>query len=241
MPPSLFRPHARRMLLAGTAALALLVTPAVAATAAPGGDGSRPAPYRHLQQAAQRIAAQKAHQVRTAAAGEDAAEDPGEIAEAAEQYAEARSAPGIVAPGAYMAAWAQQQALPRTPGRWREITDLPYNSDDPRYRDVNSNSSGGAGLVTGRITGLAADNDGYVYAGAANGGVWRSRSGGGRWQPIAEQVPSPSTGDLRLDRYGRLWWATGEANTSATSFVGSGVYVLRDPRHRSFRASDRIG
>ena len=241
MVPSLFRPHARRLFLAATSALALLVTPAVAATAAPGGDGDRPVPYRHLQEAAQRAAAQKAQQARTAAADEDEGEDPEEIAEAAEQYAEARSAPGIVAPGAYTAAWAEQQALPRTPGRWSEVTDLPYNSDDPRYRDINSNSSGGSGLVTGRITGLAADNSGYVYAGAANGGVWRSRSGGGRWQPIAEQVPSPSTGDLRLDRYGRLWWATGEANTSATSFVGSGVYVLRDPRRHSFRASDRVG
>src|SRR4029453_17342885 len=61
------------------------------------------------------------------------------------------------------------------------------------------------------------------------------------WRPIADRVPSPSTGDLRLDRRGRLWWATGEANTSATSFVGTGVYVLRHPRTGSFRASDRVG
>jgi hypothetical protein len=216
-------------LVAAPAALALILTPA-AAPAAPGTHPHpRPGPVAHHVVA------------HTLAADDDEGEDPEEIAEAAEQFAEARSAPGVVAPGAYSAAWAQQQALPRTPGRWNEVTDLPYYSDDPRYRDIESNSSGGAGLVTGRITGLAADDHNYVYAGAANGGVWRSATGGGHWQPIAEQVSSPSTGDLRLDRSGRLWWATGEANTSATSFVGSGVYVLRDPRHGSFRPSDRVG
>jgi hypothetical protein len=229
--PNLF--CSRRVFLTASVALALIVTPGLAA-AAPG--GGRPEPYQRHQQ----IAAQRTQQARTLAADDDG-EDPEEIAEQADQYAEARSAPGIVAPGAYSAAWAQQQALPRTPGRWQQVTDLPYNSDDPRYRDIESNSSGGAGYVTGRITGLAADNHGYVYAGAANGGVWRSAAGGGRWQPIAEQMPSPSTGDLRLDGSGRLWWATGEANTSATSFVGTGVYVLSDPRHGTFRTADRVG
>ena len=51
----------------------------------------------------------------------------------------------------------------------------------PDYRDYYSNSSGGAGLVTGRITGLAADDHGHVYAAGADGGVWRSTTGGGNW------------------------------------------------------------
>ena len=168
-------------------------------------------------------------------------EGSNDIMEQADQYAEARSAPGIVAPGAYSAAWAQLQSLPRTEGQWSDETALPYNADDPRYRDIESNSSGGAGQVTGRITGLAADNDGYVYAGSANGGVFRSRSGGGRWQPISDRLPASSTGDLKLDGRGRLWYATGEANTGADTFVGIGVYVLGDPRHDEFRPSGRVG
>jgi hypothetical protein len=48
-------------------------------------------------------------------------------------------------------------------------------------------------------------------------------------------------GDLRLDGKGRLWYATGEANTSATSFVGAGVFVLNDPRHGQFSAAGRVG
>ncbi|WP_433367194.1 glycosyl hydrolase [Actinoplanes sp. CA-142083] len=227
-----------RLVAVAATAIALLVSPAAASASAPGQDG-RPVPYRHLKElAAQRAAHPSALK---ALAEDDEGEDPDEIAEQAEQWAEARSAPGIVAPGAYSAAWAQQQSLSHSPGRWSSLTNLPYNSDDPRYRDVNSNSSGGAGLVTGRVTGLAADNDGYVYAGAANGGVWRSSRGGGHWQPISDRLPSPSTGDLRLDTRGRLWYATGEANTSATSFVGTGVYVLAHPRNGTFSPGDRVG
>jgi hypothetical protein len=229
----------RRFLAAGAAVIAVIGLVPAGAVAAPG-DDSRPGPYRrHLQVAQERMA--QARQAKAASRAADEGEDPEEIAEQAEQYAEARSAPGIVAPGAYTAAWRALQAMPRTWGRWQHVTDLPYNSDDPRYRDINSNSSGGAGPVTGRITGLAADDAGYVWAGAANGGVWRSRTGGGHWQPIATNLPSPSTGDLRLDRAGRLWYATGEGNTSATSFVGSGVYVLRNPRSGAFSVRDRVG
>ncbi len=228
---------------AGAATLAAIGLIPGASVAAPAGK-PRPLPYQRHVEIAQQRAAHKGAGVKAfsvAAADDDGGEDPEEIAEQAEQYAEARSAPGVVAPGAYTAAWQALQSMPVTAGGWQHTTNRPYDSDDPRYRDINSNSSGGAGRVTGRITGLAADNSGYVYAGAANGGVWRSSVGGGHWQPIADKLPSPSTGDLRLDGKGRLWYATGEANTGATGFVGSGVYVLRDPRHGSFSTRDRVG
>ena len=61
----------------------------------------------------------------------------------------------------------------------REKSAIAANPDDPRYRDYDSNSSAGSGLVTGRVTGPAADTSGHVYAGAANGGVWRSDVGDG--------------------------------------------------------------
>jgi hypothetical protein len=228
------------LLSAGAATLAVLGLVPAASVAAPAAK-PRPLPYQRLVETARERAAHLNAKALTAADDDDSGEDPEEIAEQAEQYAEARSAPGIIAPGAYTAAWRALQSMPVTAGRWQHVTNQPYNSDDPRYRDISSNSSGGAGRVTGRITGLAADDSGYVYAGAANGGVWRSSVGGGHWQPISDRLPSPSTGDLRLDAKGRLWYATGEANTGATSFVGSGVYVLRDPRHGTFSPGDRVG
>ncbi|MFC1436428.1 glycosyl hydrolase [Streptacidiphilus sp. N1-3] len=164
-----------------------------------------------------------------------------EISVGAAQAAAERTAPGVVAPGAYGAAWTALQNLPRTGGNWDNVTNLPYNSDDPRYRDLDSNSSGGSGLVTGRMAALAADDDGHVYAGAAGGGVWRSSTGGGKWTPISDRLPAQSTGALTLDGRGRLWLGTGESTTNADAYLGSGVYVLADPARGSFSPRDRVG
>ena len=171
----------------------------------------------------------------------DGSEEADEIAEGAAQWAEARTSPGVVAPGAYGAAWTALQKLPRTGGTWQNVTALPYNSDDPRYRDIDSNSTAGSGLVTGRMAAVAADDDGHVYTGAAGGGVWRSSTGGGKWTPISDSLSAQSTGALALDGRDRLWLGTGEATTSADSYLGSGVYVLDHPEHGSFTARDRVG
>ena len=169
----------------------------------------------------------------------------GESAEAltaAKQWQEARTAPGIVAPGAYGNAFSELAGLTATAGSWTDVTKVPYDADDINYRDYYSNSSGGAGkFVTGRVTGLAADNAGHVYAAGANGGVWRSSTGGGNWEPIADSIPSLSSGALELDASGALWYATGEANTGGTSYVGNGVYKLSSPTSGSFTIANRVG
>jgi hypothetical protein len=164
-----------------------------------------------------------------------------EIGEAAQQMFEARSAPGIVAPGAYSAAYASLAALPVSGSAWTEVTTRPYNADDPRYRDPNfSNSSGGAGLVAGRNTGLAAAG-GYLYAGGANGGVFRSADNGSNWVPLTDSLPTLSIGWLELAPDGALWLGTGEANTGATAYVGTGVYRLPNPQTGSFTTAMRVG
>jgi len=230
--------RSRRMwaVLATTAALGLTVTQAQAANG-----GRDPFGVRELHRQALLHQQQKGLSAFAQAGDDDDGGEAQEEAEQADQYAEARTSPGIVAPGAYGAAYDDLVDLPHTKGSWSDLTRLPYDSDDPRYRDINSNSSGGAGKVTGRVTGLAADRHGYVYAGSANGGVFRSRTGGGHWTNISDGLPALSTGDLQLDGRGRLWYATGEANTSATSFLGTGVYVLADPRKGSFSPSGRVG
>ena len=225
------RSTVRQAGLAATAVAALLVTTPQLASAT-----ARHTPLSVARQSAS---------ARTAAAAADTGDDGEDESRNAEvsteEWTEARTAPGIVAPGAYGAAFTALQNLPTTAGTYTHVTRKPYNSDDPRYRDYASNSSGGAGNVTGRTTGLASDRDGYVYAAGANGGVWRSSTGGGHWTPIADTLPSLSSGDLELDATGRLWYATGEANTGATSYVGAGVFVLANPRSGTFSASGRVG
>lgn len=229
----------RRLTICAVTVSAALVS--LPASAAPGRNGT-PFGARTLA----RLAAERTHSAagithKVKAADEDDGNEADEIAEGADQYAEARTSPGIVAPGAYGAAWNSLGKLPGTGGSWHHVTDLPYNSDDPRYRDYDSNSSGGAGNVTGRMAAMAADDDGYVYAGSAGGGVWRSRTGGGHWQPISDRLSSQSTGALALDGAGRLWLGTGEATTNADAYLGSGVYVLTRPHHGSFSTRSRVG
>ena len=90
----------------------------------------------------------------------EAGEGTFEVLEAADQYAEARTAPAdVVDAGAFTGAYADAKSLPVFGGAWNEITTQNYDSDAHGYRDpVWSNSGGGAGLVshearTGRETG----------------------------------------------------------------------------------------
>ena len=164
-----------------------------------------------------------------------------EAMNAAAEYAQKRLAPGLVLPGAYGAAFAALTALPVASGTWTEDTNRPYDSDDPRYRDPSfSNSSGGAGLVSGRVTGLAFAA-GALYAGGADGGVFRSTNDGATWTPLTDGLPTLSVGDLRVAPDAALWLATGEGNTGATSYVGSGVYRLVNASSGVFSTTDRVG
>ena len=117
---------------------------------------------------------------------------------------------------------------PATGGPWSEVTTKPYNSDNLNYSDtVNSNSGGGwarqrphhrAGV--GRLT---------LYMGAADGGVWRSTDGGKNWTPMSDHLASTSVGALAVNPADHsVWLGTGEANTSADSYAGVGVYRSGD-------------
>lgn len=155
-------------------------------------------------------------------------EGASEIQEGANQFAEPRFGP----PGALRSAVAQAKALPGTGGPWDEITTKPYDADNLAFADpIISNSGGGGagpGWVTGRMTSLAVDGR-YLYAGAADGGVWRSTDGGSNWTPLTDRLPTTSIGSVAVNpKDHSVWVGTGEANTSSDSFVGMGVYRSSD-------------
>jgi len=169
-------------------------------------------------------------------------DESAELRAAFAQFYGARTAPGPgnIAPGAYTAAYDHVQGMPVAPTSWTEVTSKPYNADHPGYRDpYASNSGGGAGYVTGRVTGLAVDGA-YVYAGGAQGGVFRSSDGGQTWTAISNALPALATGDLRVNPVDHsLWLATGEANFGDA--LGSGVYRLANPHTGSFTPAMRVG
>ncbi len=156
-----------------------------------------------------------------------AADFEDEISRMSLEYEAARIAPGTTVPaGAFGSARLAASSLPLVAGTWSEVTNKPYDSDDHAYRDpVFSNSGGGAGLVTGRMTALAIQRSGAVWAGAADGGVWKSSNGGTTWTPTFDAMPSLSVGALGVDPVDdSVWVGTGENNTAFENYRGAGVF-----------------
>ena len=164
-----------------------------------------------------------------------------DAADAADWFTSQRLAPnGAVNTNAFAAVAGQAGSLGIVGGAWTERTNPSGAagvdfSDSPQYIDPTSNfSNSGAGdrYVAGRMTALAASPDGTtLFAGAADGGVWRSTDGGTTWKPLFDSQGTLSIGALLVvpttSGY-TLYAGTGEANTSSDSYAGIGVLASSD-------------
>ncbi|MEO6999042.1 MAG: hypothetical protein ABI112_13250 [Terracoccus sp.] len=160
-------------------------------------------------------------------------DDEGAIADRAGQYASMRSAPGTsVSAAALVAARAQAAAMRTSGGRWAERTTGPDNNEPAGFTDPFwSNAGAGFGISGGRVTALAVDGT-ETYAATAGGGVWGTHGNGGKWTPLSDDQPSLSTGALAVNHADHsVWIGTGEANTNADSYLGTGVYRLATNGH----------
>lgn len=160
--------------------------------------------------------------------------DENEVLARAEQESIMRTAPGSsVSAAAYIAAAAQATRLGTEGGSWLAITDKPFQNDPvPGYRDpIWSDFGSGYGLVTGRISALTAAG-GAIFAGGADGGVWKSTNRGRHWTFWSSGLPRLSIGALATDpRDGSVWVGLGEANTAFENFNAFGVYRLAAGAH----------
>jgi photosystem II stability/assembly factor-like uncharacterized protein len=88
--------------------------------------------------------------------------------------------------------------------------------------------------VSGRMTDIAVvtpKGENYtIYAAGASGGVWRTKNEGVSWEPIFEQGPSTSIGEVTVAPSDQdiIWVGTGEANIFRSSMAGAGVYKSTD-------------
>jgi hypothetical protein len=154
--------------------------------------------------------------------------DDGDLMDTMAAYNAERTAPAGYLTGDAIGAAAQQAAqIPYSPGYWQQVTTEPYNAQPTNYTDPFwSNVGAGFSLVGGRVTALATTPDGAWFAGAADGGIWRSYDQGQHWTAVTDNLPDMSTGALAVDPVtGALWLGTGEANESQDSYQGDGVWV----------------
>ena len=90
----------------------------------------------------------------------------------------------------------------------------------------------GPGGMSGRVTAIdvVTNNPDVMYVGTASGGLWKSTSGGVKWDPIFEDQPSASIGAVAIQQSNPsvIWVGTGEGNPRNSLNGGFGVYRSLD-------------
>lgn len=90
----------------------------------------------------------------------------------------------------------------------------------------------GPGGMSGRVTAIDAvnTNPDIMYVGTASGGIWKSISGGIKWEPIFDKELTASIGALAIQQSNPsvIWAGTGEGNPRNSLNGGFGVYKSLD-------------
>lgn len=90
----------------------------------------------------------------------------------------------------------------------------------------------GPGGMSGRVTAIdvVQNNPDIMYVGTASGGVWKSTSGGIKWQPIFEKEVTASIGAVAIQQSNPsvIWAGTGEGNPRNSLNGGYGIYKSLD-------------
>ena len=90
----------------------------------------------------------------------------------------------------------------------------------------------GPGGMSGRVTAIdvVLKNPDIIYTGTASGGVWKSTSGGTKWEPIFDQEVTASIGALAIQQSNPsvVWVGTGEGNPRNSLNGGYGIFKSLD-------------
>jgi len=114
------------------------------------------------------------------------------------------------------------------------IASLPLFAQDFKMdlvQDLKPRNIGPGGM-SGRVTAIDAvhSNPDIMYVGTASGGVWKSISGGIKWEPLFEEELTASVGALAIQQSNPsvIWVGTGEGNPRNSLNGGFGVYKSLD-------------
>ncbi|MFZ0392064.1 MAG: FlgD immunoglobulin-like domain containing protein [Calditrichia bacterium] len=115
---------------------------------------------------------------------------------------------------------------------WRHAQQQAAHFRQEAIQEMAQWQQAGPTNIGGRITALAAHPNmpQRIWAGAADGGVWKTGNGGGEWIPVFDSAPSLSIGAVTVDPSdpNTIYVGTGEANSSGDSYPGNGIYRSTD-------------
>ena len=98
-------------------------------------------------------------------------------------------------------------------------------------KDMNLRNIGPGGM-SGRVTAIdvVVKNPDIMYVGTASGGLWKSTSGGIKWEPIFEKEITASIGSVAIQQSNPsvIWVGTGEGNPRNSLNGGYGIYKSLD-------------
>ncbi len=98
-------------------------------------------------------------------------------------------------------------------------------------QDLKPRNIGPAGM-SGRVTAIDAvhENPDVMFVGTASGGLWKSTSGGIKWEPVFNKEVTASIGAVAIQQSNPsvIWVGTGEGNPRNSLNGGYGVYKSLD-------------
>ena len=105
---------------------------------------------------------------------------------------------------------------------------LPMSLADTRWRALGPERVNSGGVFTaGRVSAIAIHptDMNILYAGGAQGGVWRSDDAGESWRPLTDHECSLAMGSIAIDPVNPdiIYAGTGEQHFSGDSYYGCGV------------------
>ncbi|RSC93380.1 WD40/YVTN/BNR-like repeat-containing protein [Tenacibaculum singaporense] len=90
----------------------------------------------------------------------------------------------------------------------------------------------GPGGMSGRVTAIVVveSNPDIMFVGTASGGIWKSTSGGIKWEPIFDKEVTASIGALAIQQSNPsvIWAGTGEGNPRNSLNGGYGIFKSLD-------------
>jgi uncharacterized repeat protein (TIGR01451 family) len=158
-----------------------------------------------------------------------------------ERYIEARYLAGTKPLSPEQAATYRASAASKY-GRTRHVAAAPQQylntpTSAPSWSSVGPSSVFQVGRtsntfqrVSGRVSALAVNNQGDIYAGGAQGGLWRRDHVTHEWTALTDNLPTLSVGAVAIapSNQNIIYLATGEGDLSGDSYYGDGVWRSAD-------------